>query len=361
MSGRLADSRPELVIVVDTEEEFDWTKPFDRANTSTRSIPAQERAHAVYDRLGIVPTYVVDYPVATNPEAIAFLKGLKQAGRAEIGAHLHSWVTPPHDEQVNARNSYQCNLSPALKHAKIEALTDAIARAFGERPTVFKAGRHGLGPRTPAMLASLGYNVDCSLLPYHDLRSDGGPDFRTARDQPFWIEGAAGLLEVPVTTGFFGAAAGLGRRLPGLWDNKLSNRLRLPGLMSRSGLVTRSRLTPEGVPAAEQCRLLEALVRGGKRTFNLAYHSPSLAPGNTPYVEDEAELAGFIANLEEVLTYFRDALGGRFTTMTAIHARMSAERLALPSAPAANPQLPLGAAPAGRGTVGAPAGANWLP
>jgi len=212
VSGRLADSRPELVIVVDTEEEFDWTKPFDRANTSTRSIPAQERAHAVYDRLGIVPTYVVDYPVATNPEAIAFLKGLKQAGRAEIGAHLHSWVTPPHDEQVNARNSYQCNLSPALKHAKIEALTDAIARAFGERPTVFKAGRHGLGPRTPAMLASLGYNVDCSLLPYHDLRSDGGPDFRTARDQPFWIEGAAGLLEVPVTTGFFGAAAGLGRR-----------------------------------------------------------------------------------------------------------------------------------------------------
>jgi hypothetical protein len=357
---RAANRQPELLVVVDTEEEFDWTQPFDRANTATRSILAQALAHQIYDRVGVVPTYVVDYPVATDPVAIDFLGDLKNRGRAEIGAHLHSWVTPPHDEQVNARNSYQCNLSPQLKRAKIEALTNAIERAFGERPTVFKAGRHGLGPRTPAILAALGYKVDCSLLPYNDLRADGGPDFRTARDQPYWIDGAPGLLEVPVTTGFFGPAAGLGRRFPGLWDSSLPSKVRLPGILSRLGIVTRSRLTPEGVPAMEQCRLLKALVRGGKRTFTLAYHSPSLAPGNTPYVKNEAELADFLTNIEAVLTYFRDVLGGRFTTMTELHARMSAERQAEPAVSAAQPQLRPAAA-AGRGKVGAPAGANGLP
>ena len=39
---------PELLIVVDTEEEFDWTRPFSRDAIATRSIPAQARAHAIY-------------------------------------------------------------------------------------------------------------------------------------------------------------------------------------------------------------------------------------------------------------------------------------------------------------------------
>ena len=34
---------PELLIVVDTEEEFDWSAPFSRDAVATRSIPAQAR------------------------------------------------------------------------------------------------------------------------------------------------------------------------------------------------------------------------------------------------------------------------------------------------------------------------------
>ena len=41
---------PELLIVVDTEEEFDWSQPFARDSTSTRSIPAQAKAHAEMER-----------------------------------------------------------------------------------------------------------------------------------------------------------------------------------------------------------------------------------------------------------------------------------------------------------------------
>jgi hypothetical protein len=313
-------SAPQLAIVVDTEEEFDWSRPFARENTGTSSIPAQTHAQAIYARFGAVPTYVVDYPVATDPVAVGYLSALLARGEAEIGAHLHPWVTPPHEEEVTQHNSYHCNLPAALERAKIEALTDSIERGFGVRPTVFKAGRYGFGARTAEALAALGYTIDCSYVPHVSFASDGGPNFRGTPDQPFWL--SQGLLEVPLTSGFFGAAAAAGPPLAPLFDSERAARLRLPGILARTGLVARSRLTPEGVPAEEQCRLLRALVDRGRRFFTLTYHSPSLEPGHTPYVRTEADLALFLSRIEHVLRFFRDELGGEFTTLTRHRAQL---------------------------------------
>ena len=316
----------ELLVVVDTEEEFDWTKPFSRESVATRSIPAQARAHEIYDHLGVVPTYVVDYPVATDPFSVRFLGSLRDAGKAEIGAHLHPWVPPPHREEVTTHNSYHCNLPPELERAKLAALTEAIEKNFGARPTAFKAGRYGYGPNTGRVLAELGYQVDCSFVPHTDLSGDGGPDFRGVPDAPHWLE--SGLLEVPLTVGFLGAAPALGARAAWLFDSPGAERLRIPGVLARAGLVARSKLTPEGTPADEQCRLIEAMARRGHRLFSLTYHSPSLEPGHTPYVRDEAELERFLAAIEQVLTFFRDEMGGRFTTLSRVHRDYSEKRLA---------------------------------
>lgn len=317
---------PELLIVVDTEEEFDWTRPVARENVATRSIPAQARAHAIYDRFGIVPTYVVDYPVATDPAAVRFLRGLREAGKAEIGAHLHPWVTPPHVEEVTGRNSYHCNLPPALERAKLAALTDAIAQSFGARPTAFKAGRYGYGESTGRALAELGYEVDCSFVPHTDFSGDGGPDFRSVPDAPHWL--ANGLLEVPLTVGFLGAAPGLGPKAAWLFDSPRAERLRIPGVLARTGLVARSKLTPEGTPAEEQCRLIAAMARRGHRLFSLTYHSPSLEPGNTLYVRNEAELDRFLAAIERVLAFFQGEMGGRFTTLSRVYREFAEKRAA---------------------------------
>lgn len=321
---------PELLIVVDTEEEFDWSAPFSREARATTSIEAQARAHAIYDRFGVVPTYVIDHPVATDPRAVAFLKGLRDAGKAEIGAHLHPWVTPPHVEAVTTRNSYQCNLPPSLERAKIETLTAAIEAAFGERPKAFKAGRYGFGPNTRQVLAELGYEVDCSLVPHTDFSADGGPDFRGQPDHPHWLDEGRGLLEVPLSVGYLGALPALGERLDWLFDNPKAARLHVPGLLARAGLVSRSRLTPEGTPADEQCRLIEAMAARGHRLFSLTYHSPSLAPGHTPYVRDEADLMAFLANIEQVLAFFRDRMGGRFTTLSEVRRAFGERRAAAP-------------------------------
>ncbi|SMF69770.1 polysaccharide deacetylase family protein [Allosphingosinicella indica] len=315
---------PRLLIVVDTEEEFDWRAPFSRDSVATRSIPAQLAAHRIYDRLGVVPTYVVDYPVANDPQAVEILGGLARDGRAIIGAHLHPWVTPPHDEEVSALNSYQCNLPPDLERAKIETITAAIERSFGARPTVFKAGRYGFGAATRDTLVDLGYKVDCSVLPFTSLARDGGPNYYGAADRPVWLDADRRLLEVPVTTGYVGTLARLGANIQPLFDSRRAAKLHLPGFLAKSGLVARSRLSPEGVSAKEQCQLLETLVRSNRKIFSMSYHSPSLAPGNTPYVKSGPDLVRFLDTIEEVLTYFRDALGGVFTTFDAVYAREAA-------------------------------------
>ena len=312
--------RPMLLVVVDTEEEFDWSKPFDRAATATAAIPAQDHAHAVYDRYGIAPTYVIDYPVATNTAAVAYLRNLVESGRAQIGTHCHPWVNPPYDEPLTAANSYHGNLPPELEAAKIAVLTDAIAQGFGFAPWIFKAGRYGIGPATLDIIASLGYRLDCSLVPHSGFTGDGGPDFHGLSDKPFYVDSERKLLEVPLTMGFSGAAARLGPSLSRLFDSRLAMRARLPGILSRLGLVERARLSPEGFSAAEQMRLLRAMIGQGRRLFSLTYHSPSLAPGHTPYVRSEAERDQFVATIEAVLRAFRDELGGGFTTLAAVDA-----------------------------------------
>lgn len=315
-------SRPQLAIVVDTEEEFDWRRPFARENIATRSIGAQPLAHRIYDRFGIVPTYVVDYPVATDPAARGLLGRLGAEGRAEIGAHLHPWVCPPHEEEVNRFNSYHCNLPPELERAKIETLTDAVETGFGARPTVFKAGRYGFGRSTAATIAELGYQVDCSFVPHASFTGDGGPSYHGTPDRPFWLDTERQLLEVPMTSGFIGAFGSLGGRLPALFNSPSARRLRVPGLLARTGLAARSALTPEGVSAQEQIRLIKALMTRGHRFFTLCYHSPSLAPGNTPYVRNEAELAAFLGRLETVLRFFAEELNGEFTTLSRYRAAL---------------------------------------
>ncbi|MGQ0558881.1 MAG: hypothetical protein ACT4OE_04745, partial [Sphingosinicella sp.] len=151
---------------------------------------------------------------------------------------------------------------------------------------------------------------------------DGGPDHSGMSDQPAWL--AEGLLEIPVSVGFFGMAQWLGPRLGGMFDAPAALRWRLPGLLALGGLVTRSRLTPEGVPLAEQWRLVEAMVGQGKRIFTLVYHSPSLAPGHTPYVRDAADLEHFLHRLDGLFTYFRDRIGGNFTTLSEVYATHAA-------------------------------------
>lgn len=310
--------RPQLVVVVDTEEEFAWNRPFDRHSTATTTIPAQDRAHAIYDRYGVIPTYVMDYPVATTPAAAAYLRRLVDAGRAAFGTHCHPWVTPPHEEDVNDRNSYHGNLPAELEAAKLAQSTRAVAEAMGGAPHIFKAGRYGLGPHSFETLQDLGYTLDCSMVPHTNFAMKHGPDFREMPAEPFFTDSSCWLLEVPLTVGYSGLLQGYGRRYGGAIDLPVLQTMHIPGIASRLRLLERAKLSPEGFDTATMCRLLRALIAQGRQVFTLSYHSTSLVPGHTPYVRSDADLAEFLRRIDCVLRFFRDTLGGAFTTLAAV-------------------------------------------
>ena len=306
-----ADSPPLLLVVIDTEEEFDWRKPLARENTSVESIAAQGLAQQVFARHGIVPTYVIDYPVAATPSSVSVLKGFADEGACRIGAHLHPWVNPPHDETVKPVNSYPGNLPAALERQKLAVLTDRIAEAFGSRPDIYKAGRYGVGPATPAILEELGYRIDVSVVPFTRFIDDGGPDFCDAGFEMSWFGPSQQLLEIPLSCGFCGALRRLGPSLFPQVSGPAAMRLRLPGVLARSGLLERIRLTPEGVDLAANKRLTRSLYQQGCRVFSYTYHSPSLVPGMTPYVSSQAQRDAFLDDMDAYFTFFREELGGR--------------------------------------------------
>lgn len=320
---------PVLLIAVDTEEEFHWDQPFSRENTATTSISAQAKFHdRIYDKYGIVPTYLIDWPVATDPSSISALKSLMENGQCEIGTHLHPWVSPPHHETVSTFNSYAGNLPKWLEFEKLQCLTEIITENFGRKPITFKAGRYGLGQHTSEAIARLGYKVDASIVPYTSFSADGGPDFSRFSEFPFWFGNQLSpLLELPVTTGFHGLLRDYGSSLyPRLAAAKLKT-LRVGGLAARTRMLERIRLTPEGCSSNDMVRLATALARKGCQIMTLTYHSPSAVPGHTPYVRSAQELEQFLKSIEIFCHYFSNELGGVFMSIASLHKKLEQYRL----------------------------------
>lgn len=323
-----AGERPVLLVIVDTEEEFAWDRPFDRSSTGTTSIAGQPLMHErVFDKFGIVPTYMCDWPVATTAPSVATLRRLMEEGRCEIGTHLHPWVSPPYDEQVTRFNSYAGNLPRELEYEKLRLLTSAIGESFGRAPVAFKAGRYGLGPNTAESIAALGYEIDASVVPYTAFTDDGGPDFRAYGEHPYWFRaGKRELLELPVTTGYAGWLRSMGPLLYETAQKPLARAARMGGILARSRALERIRLSPEVASLAEMRRLTSSLLAGGCQVFSLTYHSPSMVAGHTPYVRNEADLHRFIADVHDYCAWFRDEIGGQFMAVTKLAGAMAGER-----------------------------------
>src|SRR5262245_6053186 len=193
---------PALVAAVDTEEEFDWSAPFDRAHTVVSLMAAIHRVQDVFETLGVVPSYLLSYPIVAQEAGFRPLEPYVTTGRAAVGAHLNTWTTPPHREPVNRLNSYPGNLPRELEAAKLAALCRQIERSLGIRPLVYKAGRYGKGPHTEAILEEQGFDIDLSPAPAMDFASDGGPDYTRHPTRPFLFGRERRLLCLPTTGAF---------------------------------------------------------------------------------------------------------------------------------------------------------------
>lgn len=312
------DEAPRLVVLVDVEEEFDWERGFHRSERGVTHLSEWHAVQSVFDAHGIVPVAVCTHPVVEDEAGAAALRELVEDGRILPGAHLHPWVTPPYDDADGPRSSYPCNLPAEVEGAKLAALTERVEQALGVRPKVYQAGRYGIGPHTAGHLAAHGYQVDMSVCPPFDYTADGGPDFSHASNDPQWFGDDDALLELPITGDLVGL---LGRgglplyrfaRRPGLaWA-------RLGGLLARTGLLERLRLSPEGQTCDDMLRLVRHLLERGTRVFTFSFHSPTLKPGCTSYVRTAADRDAFLRRCDEFFSRFLGELGGLASTPLAL-------------------------------------------
>jgi hypothetical protein len=310
------DFAPVLLVVIDTEEEYDWSGAVDRNNTSVTAMANVDAAQRIFDEYQIRPIYVIDYPIASQRAGFGPLADITQSGRCQIGAHLHPWVNPPCVEAVNNVNSYIGNLPKALVSEKMRVLRQTIEDNLGVRPVIFKAGRYGIARHVLELLVEHGYEVDCSTTPGFDYRRDGGPNFADSCLDCFWCGPDDKILGIPTT----GALVGFWQWQASVTYHFCSSgwrpRLRLPGILSRINALDRLRLSPEGFTPEEHRKLTRFLLDRGVRIFTFSFHSPSLVPGHTSYVTNSADLTRFLDSFRRYFDYFFAELQGR--TMTAL-------------------------------------------
>jgi hypothetical protein len=316
-----SSARPVCAIAVDAEEDFDWHKPVAATAHSTdcmRHIPTLQEILAAY---GAVPSYLLTYPVLQDDDVVQILHRYLRRGQADAGVQLHPWVNPPFEDANREGGhdwgtSFSGNLPPGLEERKLVALRQRFIERFGTEPTIYRAGRYGLGHDTPALLEKLGFTIDTSLAPRTNATDEGGPDHTHYDYQVFWFGQQRRLLEVPLCR----STVGWGGR----WAPEVYRRLeaapalrswRIPGIISRLRFAERITLSPEGNDVGAMLRLVRHLRARGQAVFVLSFHSSSLAVGRNPYVQNLADLHGFYDRLSAVLDAMATRLGFTFARL----------------------------------------------
>jgi hypothetical protein len=266
-----------FLLTVDTGQQGEEERPL------ARDADSHDRRLAKFQQFcegeGIVPVYFVDGRTARSARTAETLRGPVAAGAAEIGMQLSSLTDGNFDEGATAGAS-------SAGHAEIAALRDAIERDFEVAPAICRAGRYGGGPNSPAMLIDGGFAIDSSVRAGFDFSSLGGPDFHRHPLAPYWLDDDRRLLELPLTTVFWGLL-----RRQGQWLHPATQRIpRLRGLLARTGLLKRIPLTPEGNSVDEAICGIDIALDDELPLLVFMFRSLSLSPGQTRHVRNEEDL-----------------------------------------------------------------------
>ncbi len=278
-----------FLVTVDTEEEFDWDAPFERTGHTTITVPKLQRFQQFVGKYGVKPLYFVDYSIVQDDAAVSFLKSVIEEDSATVGIHLHPWVNPPFEEQLNDRNSFAGNLPIELEEQKLEILCKTLTERVGIKSPFYRAGRYGIGEHTTEILRRHGFTMDSSIRSRFDYSDEGGPNFQDIGPEPFWWQGDRRLLEVPLTTVY----SGMFRKQAGLFGKMMNSSGIANAIISRSKMLERIPLTPEGVTAWEAKEAIDVALDDQLQLLVFSFHSPSLSPGHTPYVRTDEDLDRF--------------------------------------------------------------------
>jgi len=306
------DKEIRFLVTIDTEEEREWGSDYkDHTHYTVENIQWLEPLQNLFNKHGVKPTYLIDYPVAIDKKAVAILKRFQNAYQAEIGTHLHPWVNPPYKEEPGVVSSFTHNLPRELQFEKMKVLTDTIAGAVGVAPVTYRAGRYGFDGSTLPVLEELGYTVDTSVVPFRRGKKSYEPSFGYLENiEPYYPDyenvckpGASRILEVPLTVGF-------SKKVPVLLEK---NYFDLPNIglrrfMKKTLDIDVYWLRPSYAGLREMLQLSDAMIAGGHTFLNMMFHSNELMPGGSKYCKTEEDVQAYLKRLD---AYF-DALNKRY-------------------------------------------------
>ncbi len=298
-----------VFITIDTEED-DWDNYFETTG-SVDNIPALEPLQSLFSKYGAIPTYMINYPVASQKKSVDVLKSFVDAGVCEIGTHCHPWNTPPHDEALTAENSMMSNLDYGLLIQKMTYLHKTIEKNFGVSPITFRAGRWGFNEDVARCLVELGYKIDTSMSPFVDWSQQYGPDFRQSPTQPYYFDAnnirqpqvQGELLEIPPTVGYLQSNFRLCDAVKNKVNSGMLSKFKLLGMLDKLQLVNFHWLSPEAATGAEMVKLSKRFVKSDHDFLNMSFHSTSMLAGKNPFVKNEKDLKTLLENIEVFLQY----------------------------------------------------------
>ncbi len=313
--ARLRSAQPVCTVVIDAEENFDWQLPVPGTRYSTTSLQHLSVLHDVLDSWDVRPAYLLTFPMLQDEESIRQLRRQLERGRCVLGVQLHTWVTPPFEQDGARHLSYSGNLSAELEERKLLSLKNAFVERFGFAPTIFRGGRYGFGANTAFLLEKHGFAVDTSVAPRTDFRAEGGPDYRGFEYRPFWFGANRHLLELPLCRSVVGWGGGGGGTAYRALSARWTARLLLGALLTRSHCAERITLSPEGNDVPAMRRLAAGLQARGQTLLALSFHSSSLTIGGNPYVQSRADLHTFYDRLSGILDHLTNRTNCRFTDL----------------------------------------------
>jgi hypothetical protein len=303
---------PTLFITIDTEEDL-WGE-YRAQNNPVENVSHIPDIQELFERVGAIPTYLVNWAVVSDQTACATLRRIADGGHCEIGTHCHPWNTPPFEEELGTRNSMLCNLPPSLVYKKLQNLHSLIANKFGSQPTSFRAGRWGFSTQVASCLERLRYTVDTSVSPTMNWTRDSGPDYTNALNLPYRFDPTdvlkenpdGSLLEVPPTIGFWQRNHPRQVALQSRHSRGASRRLHILGILDRMHLLNHRWLSPEQSSASDMIRLAKAVTREGATVLNMCFHSNSLLPGATPFARNTQERDRLVERIRVFLEFAAD-------------------------------------------------------
>jgi hypothetical protein len=198
-----------FILTIDTEGDNQWDHGRELMVNNIKFIP---RFQNLCEKYNMKPTYLVTSEVCADNYARDIFSEYLLKGKAEIGAHLHSWTTPPFLDKDGFRyndvsHAYASELPEGLLKEKLKNLTRQVEDSFGLSPLSFRSGRYGFNDTLAKILPENSYLVDSSITPYTSWSSDkglvdgnGGPDFSNKTPFPFkYTFNNSSLIEIPIT------------------------------------------------------------------------------------------------------------------------------------------------------------------